>query len=344
MGGRAVYHLIPEEERYVTRLTARLATCREAVLASAFLTYGAVEALRESLIATLEQGAHISFLVGRFDFVTEPRAVRSLLKLAAKYPTLGIQFDSDYAFHYKLALFQLQKKKVAIVGSSNLTPKGLDSLGEVNLEIVGNNTVYNQAREDLGRRIDSSEAAADVIDEYERGYRRAAKLRRLRRNWEARGTRRWTRKGKQRPTYRGPEGTEFPLCWFDEPETDNVLAHNIQIDYKQDQKRGLIFPNQWVHLDYREWFRDYQEGADCVVIDGLVHAIGFAVCTRKIRVLNREDRWEPVIFYRFRRGWKATFTSEAKFEQVRRRLGFTDRRTIKATLSQKLKAYLISRR
>src|SRR5262249_12005068 len=138
MGSAAVYHFIPEEETIERRLQSRLARCQQCVLASAFFTLVAFHSLRSSLVQALKQGARVQFLLGRFDFVTEPRAVDALLRLTHEYPEqLHIYFDADFGFHYKLATFKSGSKEIVIIGSSNLTPKGMSTVGEANLEIAG---------------------------------------------------------------------------------------------------------------------------------------------------------------------------------------------------------------
>ena len=103
----AIFHLISEEETFKKRLIERLGNSTYAILASAFFTYGAFAEIKSSLLDSLERGAKIDFLLGKFDFVTEPRAVRGLLKLSEKFPNqMKIHFDDDFSFHYKIALFK----------------------------------------------------------------------------------------------------------------------------------------------------------------------------------------------------------------------------------------------
>ncbi len=118
----SVYHFIPEEETFETRLLNRLEACQEAWLATAFFTGGAFKALKPALLDALAAGAKVKFLLGRFDFVTEPKAVSDLLQLSKDHENqLAVYFDSDFGFHYKLALFKVKKKQIVIIGSSNLS-------------------------------------------------------------------------------------------------------------------------------------------------------------------------------------------------------------------------------
>ncbi len=335
---RAIYHFIPEEETFEERLNSRLAESHEAILASVFLTSGALERFKDALVSALDNGAKIKFLIGRYDFVTEPKAIRALLRLAGKYPKqLDIFFDSDFEFHYKLALFKSHRKPIMIIGSSNLTPKGLDTTGEINLEIVHNNGIYRQAILLLNERFKTASSAGECIDEYQRGYKRAKKFRVQRSHWRRRGAKIWTRR-HGRMQVNGLAEKEFAICRIEKPEVDPTLKKNIEKEYSKIQKTRS-FPEQWVHC-WKPDDRRYRVGKMIFLIDYMRHRFGFAECTAKFRVLDCHDSRELVIFYKFLRGAKAQFNDEGKYEQMlaKFRLG-GNRIAVKADLSEKLKIY-----
>ena len=310
----ATYHLISEkEESFERRLIDRLESCQSAILASAFFTKGALEAIETALLNALENSAKITFLLGRFDYVTEPRAVNKLLKLAEKFPKqLTVLFDSDFGFHYKLAIFQVKKKSIVIIGSSNLTPKGLATDGEVNLEIVSNLSVYRQAKDCLEKRIEVADLAADAIKAYERAFKRAKQFRRMRGRWHSKGRKTWASK-KRKIHFVEPAGEQFTFCLTNVPEEDETLDKNIRKGYHQTQTKQS-FPFQWVH-EWKSCDRLYREGQMFVIRDDRNRRFGFAVCNRKMRVLDEHDSREPIIFYRFRSGWNASFSTQQEYER-----------------------------
>lgn len=344
MGKRSVYHFIPEEETIERRLQSRLASCQRCVLASAFFTFGGFRSLRPSLEQALEGGARVTFLLGRFDFVTEPRAVDGLLRIAGQYPKqLGIYFDADFGFHFKLAVFTVNRKEIVIIGSSNLTPKGLSTVGEANLEIAGNGTVYRQATELLQRRLKEAVPAQSIIDDYRRRYNRAKRYRQLRSRWENRGRAAWSLTRSITCKYSSPEGTRFAFCWIGTRENDKRLIDNIRKEHANALASGYRFPDQWVHTEI-PFARRINECEYFVVCDDFSRSFGFAICTRKYRILDAKDRREPVIFYRFRRGWKAQFRSKDEYEREYKRLGFVDREAIGEVISKRLRRYFQERR
>ena len=76
-----MHHVISETESVARRLRDRLSTCTEGWIATAFFTYGAFDELRDAIEDALGRGATLTFLLGRYDYVTEPRAVKALLRL-----------------------------------------------------------------------------------------------------------------------------------------------------------------------------------------------------------------------------------------------------------------------
>jgi HKD family nuclease len=337
-----IHYLIPGEA-FTSRLLQRLEDCREAILASAFFTFPAFQVLKPGLLNALDQGARVSFLIGRFDFVTEPRAVVGLLSLATKYPgQMEVAFDADYGFHFKLATFQIKGKKTVIIGSPNLTAKGLEAVAEANLEIIRNQSIHKQATELLLGRLKKSVPAEEEIGEYRRLYNRAKKYRQQRQRWSKQGQRRWkTRRNSQ--AYREITGDRFLFCRISAYEDDKELTKSIRSEHQKASTAGEAFPNQWIHVDSQD-YRLVNEHDYLVVCDDLSRTFGFATCMKKFKIRNRHEKLEPVIFYRYRRGWRAHFKSKSRYDRAVKMRGFRNHLTIGKSLSTNLKSYLRSRR
>jgi len=336
-----IYHFIPEEETFAQRLNASLEDCKEAIIASAFFTFGAFQQIKPSLEAALVGGAKIKFLLGRFDFVTEPKAVKGLLSLATKYPNqLFIYFDSDFGFHYKLARFKNTKASVVFIGSSNLTPKGLQSIGEVNLELVNNTSVFKQTGKILNDRIQIALDAAKYLDEYQVKYNQAKKYRRQRHNWEKSGRRKLTGKRLIKRDYTEPIGDDFVLCWMGGYVKDKTLNVNIKKAHKRSVTEGNNFPNQWVHFERKSEIRNYSEEQIFAVLDDNAHCLGFAKCTKIIYVMSSKGSEQPILFYKYLRGWREKL-DKTSYESKKKDLGLNVyRERIGKTLSARLKKYL----
>ena len=338
-----IYHYIPEEETFAQRLNARLEDCKEAIIASAFFTFGAFQQFKPSLEVALAGEAKIKFLIGRFDFVTEPKAVKGLLTLASKYPDqLNVYFDGDFGFHYKLARFKNSKANVVFIGSSNLTPKGLASAGEVNLEIVNNTNVFNQTGKTLNDRIKVALDADEYLDEYRVKYNQAKKYRRQRHNWEKSGRSKLTGMRKVKQNWTEPTGDKFALCWT-EGRVSKEWEESINVAYEKHISSEENFPKQWVWLPKKSDARSYRENQIFAVLNENASCMGFARCTKIIHVMN-DGQEKPVVFYKYLKGWRAQFTKNT-FKAAKNEVGFrSDNGKIGKTLSDSLKKFLNNHR
>jgi len=336
-----IYHYIPEEETFARRLNARLEDCKEAIIASAFFTFGAFQQFKPSLELALKGGAKIKFLLGRFHFVTEPKAVKSLLTLASKYPgQLNVYFDGDFGFHYKLARFKYSKENVVFIGSSNLTPKGLASAGEVNLEIVNNADVFKKTGKILNDRIQVALDTEKYLDEYRIKYNQTKKYRRQRRRWEKSGQNKLTGKRKVSQNWKEPFGDAFELFWMKGYVEDEVLKKNAKKARKKNIAEGMNFPNQWVHFEKKLEIRNYSEDQIFAVLDDMAHCLGFAQCTKIFPVMNSKGSEQPVLFYKYLRGWRVKL-DKTSYKAAMTELGFKNNiNQIGKTLSTKLKKFL----
>jgi hypothetical protein len=296
-------------------------------------------------LQALEGNTSVIFLLGTGEFVTEPRALRGLLRLASQYPgKLRVLFDSDpQIFHYKLATFSQQGKTAVIIGSSNLTPKGLSSAGEVNLEIISNQTIYQKATKFLTERINKAENVAEHLSAYERRYKKAEKFRRQRRVWMESKQAAWMISSKAKSEIK-MDKDRYAYCLVVEPEDDKSLIRNINKERGNAKTEGLLLFNQWIHLSSNKEFRLYGENQVFALADKFDNSFGFAVCTRKRKILDQNDSLQPVIFYRYLRGQKAQFSTKKSFYEELKKLGLhSDRTEIKTILSRRLKEYLFQK-
>lgn len=338
-----IYHFIPEEESLRIRLQQRLAVCNESILATAFFTYRAFSYIRDSLESSLELGAKHTFLLGRYEFITEPRAVEALLELSTRYPKkVNVFFDGEYYFHYKLAVFKCGNRKVVIIGSSNLTPNGLLSHGEVNLEVAGDANVYNQAKESVIRRLAFAELAEDGLAEYRKHYHAATKYRRQRQRWMRRGRKQWKSKPHKSSSSTTPCQMSYPFCWISELVDDKTLDQNVRDEHSIATNDGVAVPFQYINVVDKRFAKKIAEGSTLFVCDAMARTFGFAECKRNCNIMDGSEKPQPIIFYRFLRGWKSKKMTRAEFKKVSKKLGLTDRATLGSTTSKRVMDFLES--
>ncbi len=340
-----IHHYITEEETFAQRLIARLEDCKEAIIASAFFTFGAFQELKLSLDLALKGGAKIKFLLGRFDFVTEPKAVKGLLNLALKYPNqLNVYFDGDFGFHYKLARLKNSKESVVFIGSSNLTPKGLASAGEVNLEIVNNAGVFKQTGKILNDRIRVALDVEKYLNEYRIKYNQAKKYRNQRRRWENSGRSKLTGKRKVKHTWTEPNGDNYYFCRAEGYVDDEVLKKSVNNARKENISNGIGLPSQWILLGGKSDARNYRENSIIIVLDDNTYCIGFARCTKIIYAMNSKGKEQSVMFYRYLQGWRAQLNQDT-YVAANKDIGFRGNPgQIGKVVSARLKAFLKNRR
>jgi HKD family nuclease len=117
-------------------LTRRLNNCTTARLATASLTRNGLNAMQNALASN--RRFKLRLLVGLYNGHTEGAALRKLLTLQNRAKgSLEVRIARNERFHWKLYLFNTERRVVAYVGSSNLTGDGLGAEGEFNLRLMG---------------------------------------------------------------------------------------------------------------------------------------------------------------------------------------------------------------
>lgn len=118
-------------------------------IAVAFLKYSGVKAIEESLLTSLDKGAHFELIAGLDFKTTDPKAMKFFIDLKNKYPFVNFfcygdkgENRNDVIFHPKIYLFRNKKETISIVGSTNLTKGGLMSNFEVNTIFNEKNPIY----------------------------------------------------------------------------------------------------------------------------------------------------------------------------------------------------------
>ena len=114
-------------------LKARLARASDVSFAVAFVTQSGLNVLVQ-VLRTVAATGRVRFLTGLYQKVTEPTALRTLLRVQNETRgQLSVRLSMEPQFHRKLFLLSSSRYSTVIAGSSNLTRAGLTSGGELNL-------------------------------------------------------------------------------------------------------------------------------------------------------------------------------------------------------------------
>jgi HKD family nuclease len=109
------------------------AACDRIDIAVAFVTAAGLD----SLLGLLKQAAsrgHVRILTGLYQKVTEPKALRTLLREQDQSDgRLSVRLSRDGHFHWKTYILVKSHTARVVIGSSNLTGEGLHETGELNV-------------------------------------------------------------------------------------------------------------------------------------------------------------------------------------------------------------------
>lgn len=113
-------------------LTDLLKRSTDVGIAVAFVTTGGLNAVLGPLQGVAGSGK-VRIVVGLYQCVTEPQALRTLLRLQqVTRGNVSVRLSREPGFHRKVYLLKSRSTLHAVIGSSNLTKEGLISGGELN--------------------------------------------------------------------------------------------------------------------------------------------------------------------------------------------------------------------
>lgn len=141
-------------------------------LCSAFLTEEGAKILIESLSKLINlNDIDLTIIVGIKNYFTSPKAIRLILDFIDNMPKCDFQLlmPTDPEFHIKCYLFWNDCETKFIVGSANLTATGLNSIGEMSIEITDpleSDDIFKY----INAYAEESHHWADVIDDYEKTH------------------------------------------------------------------------------------------------------------------------------------------------------------------------------
>lgn len=264
-------------------IAERAKTCIESYFLVGFVTNAGLEEIMTSLRNASNKGS-VKFLTGFYLGVTEPNALRGLLKLknSRSENFEAFIYTKNNQFHKKIYVFKETKRWYAIIGSSNVTDIGLKNEGEGNVYIIGDPAKPADCRffEDILKDFDQENCkvlSAAAIKAYE-GQRSSKKLnRRVNSNIDTRKIfklKAVRRSQRQQKNHRKTESKK-PRYFIDlisgtaEPTTEKVIRDVTNWDTKGFNWYAIWFRPELNHGDiiyimdeennrfYRVRYKDY---------------------------------------------------------------------------------------
>jgi len=114
-------------------LNSELPRAIDVRIAVAFITFSGLEDLLPTLQGVASRG-RVRILCGLYQGFTEPRALRTLLRLQQRSGgRFEVRLSKDVRFHQKIYIVGRKTTATIIVGSSNMTGEGLRSSGEFSI-------------------------------------------------------------------------------------------------------------------------------------------------------------------------------------------------------------------
>ncbi|MBM3130029.1 MAG: NgoFVII family restriction endonuclease [Chloroflexi bacterium] len=158
-------------------LRAKFPKATEVCIAVAFVTESGVHEIIQALRQVSAHGK-VRFVTGLYQSVTEPAALRTLLKLQqASRGNLSVRLSREPKFHRKIFLAEGKSRATAIIGSSNLTREGLNSGGELDVmvSLPKSTGAYKRLKDSFEKDWDKRRAVPLTIQQIAKYERSRAK-------------------------------------------------------------------------------------------------------------------------------------------------------------------------
>jgi HKD family nuclease len=158
-------------------INQELFNSRNTQIAVAFLKHSGIKVIEQSLKYSLDSGAKFEIIAGLDFKTTDPKSMLFFIDLKKNYPNLKFycygdkkQNRNDIVFHPKIYLFENDKEKTSIVGSTNLTGGGLTSNFEVNTIFNEKKPVYFSQLQAIYNSIKFTDSLFTPDEDYLNGY------------------------------------------------------------------------------------------------------------------------------------------------------------------------------
>ncbi|MFZ5808588.1 MAG: phospholipase D-like domain-containing protein [Chloroflexota bacterium] len=128
------------ERNTISILTPIIEMANDIRIAVAFVSSDGLSQIMPSMKMAMEAGAYVEFLVGMDPRATDPGAIRDLYTLFRQTPQGALlcfaSRNASAIYHPKMYITRNNQIATAIIGSSNLTRRGLTTNVEANVVIT----------------------------------------------------------------------------------------------------------------------------------------------------------------------------------------------------------------
>lgn len=156
----------------LTFMKEELASCDSFFVLSGFITKQGLDTLTPQINRFLERKGKLTVVTGFFQTITDYDSLQLFLSWQQRY-NVDINISTFRNFHAKMYMFVYENTIALSVGSSNLTPNGLSSRGEINTILQNINIDGGTAKlinETIEYHKDNSVPLTDEIaDKYAQG-------------------------------------------------------------------------------------------------------------------------------------------------------------------------------
>ncbi len=159
----------------ITQLIEAIDTSSSIYILTSFVMKSGVELLEDSLKRALERGAEVKVCTGDYLFVTQPDALRKLIKIN---PEIEVRLwkSNGRAFHPKAYLFQYKENEgTLIIGSSNMSRSAFTHGVEwnVSMDATVSKETFQKALDEFMKLFLNEQTVTvnnETVDEYEKLY------------------------------------------------------------------------------------------------------------------------------------------------------------------------------
>jgi HKD family nuclease len=163
-----------DNNSHATEITNTLVEATDLQCLVAFAKRSGLRRIFPALKEALSRGMTARFAIGLNFEITEPGALRDLVRLSSKHDIKVYVCESEQTFHPKIYAFDHARGSTVIVGSANLTSGGLAQNHEASIEIRNSDRkMYRQSREYVDELIKTKVlvlATTERVNAYEKRY------------------------------------------------------------------------------------------------------------------------------------------------------------------------------
>lgn len=150
-----ISNLSKKNNNHFKVITDSMEGADELIFCVAYWKIEAINIIKNQLASVLMAGKNVTVFASLNEFITEPKALVELHRIAGAYPNFSFYLckKSPSIFHSKIYYFRKQDTFTAIIGSANFTVGGFLENDEASVKVTG--TVDGKFHLDLKKYLTS---------------------------------------------------------------------------------------------------------------------------------------------------------------------------------------------